>query len=111
MSLEAKTAAERFDAEVSTFSGLTDASAVQTHGHLPSTRILPEELTRFLAPPERPDEIGRLGPYRILEVLGQGGMGVVFRAHDPALDRIVALKAMLPGVAAGPTVSGRLTQR
>src|SRR5262249_2130883 len=54
-----------------------------------------------------PDEIGRLGPYRILAVLARGGMGVVFRAHDPALDRPVALKAMLPGEAAVPNARER----
>jgi serine/threonine protein kinase/formylglycine-generating enzyme required for sulfatase activity len=57
------------------------------------------ELTAFLAPPQAPDEIGRLGPYGVLAVLGQGGMGVVFRARDPHLDRLVALKAMLPSMA------------
>lgn len=50
----------------------------------------------FLAPPERPDEIGRLGPYRVLAAIGHGGMGAVFRAEDPALRRHVALKVMLP---------------
>src|SRR5262245_61436330 len=56
-------------------------------------------LYEFLAPAEGPDELGRLGPYRVLQVLGAGGMGVVFLAEDPALKRKVALKAMLPALA------------
>ncbi len=54
----------------------------------------------FLAPAEQPDEIGRLGEYRVLEVLGVGGMGVIFQAEDPKLERLVALKVMKPTVAA-----------
>jgi WD40 repeat protein/serine/threonine protein kinase len=61
----------------------------------------------FLAPAQAPDEIGRLGPYRVLQVLGAGGMGVVFKAEDPQLQRLVALKAMLPGLA----TSGSAKQR
>src|SRR5205807_1653180 len=34
----------------------------------------------FLAPPQDAEELGRLGPYRILKVLGTGAMGVVFQA-------------------------------
>jgi serine/threonine protein kinase len=59
----------------------------------------PRELTEFLAPPQAPDELGRLGTYRVLAILGHGGMGVVFRAEDPALKRLVALKAILPSLA------------
>lgn len=67
----------------------------------------PPELTDFLAPPQSPGELGRLGPYRVLSVLGAGGMGVVFKAEDPGLQRLVAIKAMLPSLAASAAARGR----
>jgi serine/threonine protein kinase len=61
----------------------------------------------YLNPPEGPGELGRLGPYRIKEVIGIGGMGTVFRAEDPSLRRTVALKVMLPSVATNATAKAR----
>lgn len=57
----------------------------------------------FLAPPENPDELGRLGCYRVLKILGAGGMGMVFLAEDSQLRRRVALKVMKPQLATQAT--------
>ncbi len=47
-----------------------------------------------LSPPETPGSIGRFQTYDVMEVIGRGGMGVVFRAFDRQLHRNVAIKAM-----------------
>jgi formylglycine-generating enzyme required for sulfatase activity len=54
----------------------------------------------FLAPSQRPGALGRLDHYDVLEVRGQGGFGVVLRAFDEKLQRIVALKVLPPHFAA-----------
>src|SRR5262245_36593682 len=45
----------------------------------------------FLEPSGKPGSIGRLGHYEVQEVVGRGGMGVVLKAFDETLHRVVAI--------------------
>jgi eukaryotic-like serine/threonine-protein kinase len=73
-----------------------DASA----GDVPDDATSEEDGYPFLSPSARPDSLGRIGHYEVLQVLGKGGFGIVFRAFDELLQRVVAIKVMAPQLAA-----------
>jgi urea transport system substrate-binding protein len=64
----------------------------------------------FLTPSRNPDSLGRLDHYEVLKVVGQGGMGVVFKAFDEKLHRVVAIKALAPQLTTSDTARQRFVR-
>ena len=73
--------------------GASSASEVEQPG--PS----PAESLPFLQPGAQPGSLGRLGHYEVLELLGKGGFGIVLKAFDDKLQRLVAIKVLAPHLA------------
>ncbi len=73
----------------------------------PAQSLMVQQVLDQLAPTDDPRMLGRIGTYEVAGVVGAGGMGVVLKAWDPALDRYVAIKTLSPALAA----SGSARQR
>ena len=58
-----------------------------------------DDFDRILSPAESSDEIGRIAHYRVIEFIAGGGMGLVFKAEDSKLNRLVCIKVLNPSLA------------
>ncbi|MCU0712829.1 MAG: trypsin-like peptidase domain-containing protein [Pirellula sp.] len=68
------------------------------------------KLLELLGPTDDPNMLGRIGSYEIVGLLGQGGMGAVFKAFDAPLNRFVAIKMLLPHLAASGAARKRFAR-
>ncbi|MCA9173459.1 MAG: protein kinase [Planctomycetales bacterium] len=69
--------------------------------------VIADSLLNLLGPSDDPEMLGRIGSYEVVGLLGQGGMGAVFKALDRSLNRFVAIKIMLPHLAASAAARKR----
>lgn len=68
----------------------------------------PDPYDATMMPPDTTIEEGSsVGPYKLLQELGAGGMGVVYEATDPRLDRRVAIKVLPPDLTQDETAKQR----
>jgi WD40 repeat protein/tRNA A-37 threonylcarbamoyl transferase component Bud32 len=69
-----------------------------------------EDSLAFLGPAREPSALGRLDHYEVLEVVGKGATGIVLKARDTTLQRIVAIKVLAARLAARKTARQRFVR-
>ncbi|MCC7376062.1 MAG: serine/threonine protein kinase [Verrucomicrobiales bacterium] len=75
--------------------------------HAPEDSLVDPPSLELLTPPVAPGSLGRFAGYDVLERVASGGMGIVFKARDPGLSRVVAIKVLAPVLAASDSARAR----
>ncbi|MBL9138444.1 MAG: serine/threonine protein kinase [Verrucomicrobiales bacterium] len=87
--------------------GLMDKLRAVDWVRTPADADAPPPTLELLSPPRMPGSLGRFAGYEVLERVASGGMGIVFKANDPGLSRIVAIKILAPVLAASESARAR----
>lgn len=87
-----------------------DSIVVQIDSPPASSPAGPHQPANFLSPPRHPEMLGRIDDFEIEQKIGQGGMGVVFRGFDSALNRPVAIKVLAPHLASSGVARRRFAR-
>ncbi|MEL6105924.1 MAG: protein kinase, partial [Planctomycetota bacterium] len=101
--LEAVAGGSELLSELRNFLSMNPLAGEQTEAAEASRSDLPDsiqQVVKSLRPTDEPASLGRLDNFEVKGVVGHGAMGIVLKAKDPSLDRIVALKVMNPALAA-----------
>jgi eukaryotic-like serine/threonine-protein kinase len=86
--------------------------SIEVGRDLPDDSLLEMEKVSlsFLSPGTHPELLGRLGRYDVERVIGTGGMGVVLKAYDSELHRVVAIKVLAEHLASSGSARKRFAR-
>jgi serine/threonine protein kinase len=101
--------ADKWDGPVSQ-TYLTTVAPGDNDEAVPDGATLLKRLSPWLDATDDPNMLGRFGGYEIAGVIGEGGMGIVLKGHEPSLNRYVAIKMLAPHLASNGAARQRFSR-
>ena len=89
---------------------LRQTASQQDESSTHEANVVDLERPTFIGVSDRPGYLGSFGPFEVIKIVGRGGMGVVLKAYDSALDRIVAVKVLSPQLATSDEARKRFSR-
>ena len=97
---------DEIDRDWRAFTESSNAAEPASH-HEDRLRAIFQTIKPFLSPSDDFQSAGKIGNYEVMGLIGSGGMGVVVKAKDHSLDRVVAIKLLAPHLASFETARER----